>query len=39
MHCIEFAPFISQTTGDPAVWPPSSTLSGLVGGEGALGTF
>lgn len=31
-RCVDFAPFISLTTGDPAVWPPFPTPLGLVGG-------
>ena len=38
-HCREVAPFISLTTGDPAVGSPFLTLSGLLGREWASGTF
>lgn len=36
---IDFAPFISLTTGAPAVWSAVLTLPGPVGGEWVLGTF
>lgn len=34
---VDFAPFISLTTGDPAVWPPFPTPSGLVGEAWVVG--
>lgn len=38
-HCREVAPFISRTTGGPAVGSPFLSLSGLLGREWASGTF